>query len=124
MTADAKDKKEEKDKVAPKVPASKNHATSIEDPTLQPRLAAALASMPTGGFAGAKASAQYSPATSSDLDNTALNKPNVSMPTMQPGKTGKFASKIVPHTSLMGVKSNNKEAVSIPVSLTLLISRN
>lgn len=106
---DEKDKKEKKDKVEAKVPASELAASLTEYPAMESRLAAALASVPTRGSVGAKASSQ---SKLSIAKNPALEKLKGSMPTKQLGETP--ASKIVLHTSLMGVKLNNKEVVSIP----------
>jgi hypothetical protein len=111
---DEKDKKEKKDKIAPKIPVSEQPASSTKHHAMEPRLAAALTSMPTMGPVGLKASAQSKPSLAK---NPAPDKLKGSMPTMQTSKTPapKFASR----TSLRGVKSNNKEVVSIPFFLLL-----
>lgn len=111
---DEKDKKEKKDKIVPKIPVSEQPASSTKHHAMEPLLAAALTSVPARDPAGLKASAQSKPSLAK---NPALDKLKGSMPTMQTSKTPalKFASR----TSLRGVKSNNKEVVSIQFFLLL-----
>jgi hypothetical protein len=139
--ADEKDK-EKKDKKV-KVTSPKQPAASTEHPTMEHRLATALASVPTRGSVGAKVSAGFTssvqtnnlitaktfasgnhsasgetlvPAKSLLVGKTSgLSKVKAPISRLKPSNIGMPSSKLASHTSLMGGNANDKEFVSIPL---------
>jgi hypothetical protein len=138
-TADKKNKDEQKNESAIEAPASSKSFPSPESLGLKDRLAAALASVPTKGLGAEKASPGFKVSVQSKNPATAktsapgetlvaakgslsgkassLSKVKSPIPSIQPSKKGTPASQRLSHVSLMGVKSNNKEVVSIPFVL-------